>query len=68
MYCRQSVYSSYLLSGVTVANVELSHALHNRHDGLKGIAVDDGDKLHRLLKRVTILMDNSVVRTQESTN
>ena len=45
---------------MTKVNVECGHGLHDGHDGLEGVAVDDDDELHTLLKGVTIFVDNSV--------
>lgn len=55
---------SYRLISVTVANVERAHGLHNGHDGLQGVAVDDDNELQALFKWVTIFVDNSDERTQ----
>ena len=45
---------------MTIVNVEHGHALHDGHDGLEGVAVDDDDELHTLLKGITIFVDNPV--------
>lgn len=40
----------YLLIRVAIVNIECVHGLHNSHDGLQGVAVDDGNKLQALFK------------------
>lgn len=40
----------YLLIGVAVVDIECAHGLHNGHDGLQGVAVDDGNELQALFK------------------
>ena len=50
---------------MAVVNVECVHGLHDGHDGLQGVAVDDGNKLQALFKRITIFVDNSVERIQD---
>jgi len=51
--------SCYLLITVAKVNIECVHGLHNGHDGLQGVAVDDGNELQALFKWVTIFVDNS---------
>lgn len=59
MYVEMSVSSGYLLIRVPVVDIERVHGLHNGHDGLQGVAVDDGNELQAFFKRVTIFVDNS---------
>lgn len=40
----------YLLVSVAEADVECGHGLHDGHDRLQGIAVDDGDELQAFFK------------------
>lgn len=40
----------YLLVSVAEADVECAHGLHNGHDRLQGVAVDDGDELQAFFK------------------
>lgn len=54
-----SVRFCYLLIGVAVVNIERVHGLHDGHDGLQGVAVNDGNKLQALFKWVTIFVNNS---------
>ncbi len=49
----------YLVISVAIVNIECVHGLHNGHDGLQGVAVDDGNELQAFFKRVTIFVDNS---------
>lgn len=49
----------YLLIRVAIVNIECVHGLHDGHDGLQSVAVDDGDKLQAFFKWVTIFVNNS---------
>lgn len=49
----------YLLISVAIADIKCVHGLHNGHNGLQGVAVDDGNELQAFFKRVTIFVDNS---------
>lgn len=44
---------------MAIADIKCVHGLHNGHNGLQGIAVDDGDELQAFFEWVTIFMDNS---------
>lgn len=54
----------YLLISVAIVYIECVHGLHNGHDGLQGVAVDDGNELQAFFKWVTIFVDNSDERIQ----
>lgn len=59
-----SASSNYLLIRVPIVDIERVHGLHDGHDGLQGVAVDDGNELQALFKRVTVFVDNSNGKTQ----
>lgn len=44
---------------MAIVDAERGHGFHDCHDRLQGVAVDDGDELQALFKRVAILVDNS---------
>lgn len=57
--CKKPIYTKhikvflscrYLLIRVTKANIECVHGLHDGHDGLQGVAVDDGNELQAFFK------------------